>query len=146
MKRSRRLILAALATVLVLAGAAPMAKASTLPLPAATSSSPATLQAPIPPGGGTIPIGTYPGGWGGLGGSGGDSITSASGACGYAAGNDAQGGVARPANLTCQGAGLVFVGPTTGQIATVIGPTIIGGAVGNVNVSAGNGAIGGPNG
>jgi hypothetical protein len=45
--------------------------------------------------------------------------------------------------LTCQGAGLVFVAPAIGQLATVIGPTILApGFVGNIAVSAGAGNAG----
>jgi hypothetical protein len=54
-----------------------------------------------------------------------------------------QGGTAGTENKICQGSGLVFVGPSVGQIATVIGPTIIGPAViGTTVVSAGNVAAG----
>ena len=42
-------------------------------------------------------------------------------------------------NQVCMGAGLAFIGPSIGQVATVIGPTIIGPAVvGSINVGAGN--------
>ncbi|MDX6644646.1 MAG: hypothetical protein QOK40_373 [Miltoncostaeaceae bacterium] len=45
--------------------------------------------------------------------------------------------------LTCQGSGLTFVGPSVGQVASVIGPTIIGPAfIGSSIVSAGNVGIG----
>jgi hypothetical protein len=40
----------------------------------------------------------------------------------------------------CQGAGLSFIGPAIGQVATVIGPTIIG-PVANVNVAVSAGAV-----
>jgi hypothetical protein len=47
-------------------------------------------------------------------------------------------------NRICQGSGLVFVGPQVGQIATVVGPTIIGpGFVGNAVSSAGS-VVAGP--
>jgi hypothetical protein len=43
------------------------------------------------------------------------------------------------ASQQCLGAGLSFVGPAIGQIATVIGPTIIGPAnIGTTVVSAGD--------
>jgi hypothetical protein len=46
-------------------------------------------------------------------------------------------------NQQCLGAGLSFVGPSIGQIATVIGPTIIGPAVVGTSIqSAGNAAVG----
>jgi hypothetical protein len=38
----------------------------------------------------------------------------------------------------CIGSGLSFIGPAVGQVATVIGPTTIGPAQVNSNVSAGN--------
>jgi hypothetical protein len=46
------------------------------------------------------------------------------------------------AAAVCQGAGLAFIGPSVGQIATVIGPTIISpGFVGTVITTAGSVAI-----
>lgn len=52
-----------------------------------------------------------------------------------------QGNVAGTGNQICQigGGGLVFVAPAVGQVATVVGPTIIGPSqVGTVVVSPGN--------
>jgi hypothetical protein len=44
--------------------------------------------------------------------------------------------------LTCLGTGLNFVAPAIGQVAAVIGPTIIGPAVvGNLAVTAGSSAV-----
>jgi hypothetical protein len=52
--------------------------------------------------------------------------------------NDGQGGTGGTENKICQGGGLVFVGPAVGQVATVVGPTIIGPSqVGTVVVSRG---------
>lgn len=63
--------------------------------------------------------------------------------CGRASGFDGQASTGEVTTQVCQGAGLSFIAPATGQIATVIGPTIISpGFVGNVNVSAGPGAVG----
>lgn len=46
-------------------------------------------------------------------------------------------------NQICQGSGLAFVGPSVGQVATVIGPTVIGPAnIGNLIASAGSVAAG----
>lgn len=57
---------------------------------------------------------------------------------------EGQGGTGAVAPQICQGAGLVFMGPSVGQITSVIGPTIIGPTViGNVGVGAGNVAVGG---
>jgi hypothetical protein len=62
--------------------------------------------------------------------------------CGRATANG-QGSTGTADPQVCQGAGLVFVGPSTGQIATVIGPTIIGPAViGSSVVSAGHTIVG----
>lgn len=53
--------------------------------------------------------------------------------------NEGQGGTGGTENKICQGAGLVFVAPSVGQVATVVGPTIIGPSqVGTVVVSPGN--------
>jgi hypothetical protein len=72
----------------------------------------------------------------------GPSVNTA-GPCGAATGPHGQGAVGGTSNQVCMGAGLSFIGPSIGQIATVIGPTIISpGFVGNVIVSAGNGSIG----
>ncbi|HEY2704980.1 MAG TPA: hypothetical protein VGL20_14940, partial [Candidatus Dormibacteraeota bacterium] len=56
---------------------------------------------------------------------------------------EGQGATAGTENKVCQGGGLVFIGPSLGQVAAVIGPTIIGPAqVGTAVVSAGNVAAG----
>jgi hypothetical protein len=58
------------------------------------------------------------------------------------ASQEGQGPTGGTANEVC-GAGLTFIGPSIGQIASVVGPTIIGpAAVGNIVVSAGNGNAG----
>jgi hypothetical protein len=50
-----------------------------------------------------------------------------------------QGQVGGTSNSVCQGSGLSFIGPSVGQVATVMGPTIIGPSnVGTVVVSAGD--------
>jgi hypothetical protein len=62
--------------------------------------------------------------------------------CGTSQGGLGQGHVGSTI-LTCQGSGLTFVGPSVGQVATVIGPTIIGPAfVDSSIVSAGNVGVG----
>ena len=66
-----------------------------------------------------------------------------SGECGSSSGSENQGGTAGTNTYIC-GGGLdyVGVGPQTGQIASVIGPTVSSpGSVGAVNTSAGNGVI-----
>ena len=56
---------------------------------------------------------------------------------------DSVGASGGTANSVCQGSGLSFIGPSVGQVATVMGPTIIGPAdVGTVVVSAGDVAAG----
>ena len=54
------------------------------------------------------------------------------------AGGQGSGGIADPHN--CLGSGLVFNGPMIGQIATIIGPTVIGPAV--VTVVQAGGSVG----
>lgn len=49
-----------------------------------------------------------------------------------------QGANAGTESKVCQGGGLVFVGPAVGQVATVIGPTVIGPAQVSAVVSAGS--------
>jgi hypothetical protein len=57
--------------------------------------------------------------------------------------NEAQGSTGGTAASVCQGSGLSFVGPAVGQVATIMGPTIISpGFVGTVILSAGNVAVG----
>jgi hypothetical protein len=53
---------------------------------------------------------------------------------------DGQGTTAGTSPQVCIGSGLSFIGPSIGQVATVIGPTTIGPAQVNSVVSAGNGA------
>src|SRR5438309_6690878 len=50
---------------------------------------------------------------------------------------EGQGGTAGNQPQVCLGSGLSFIGPAVGQVATVIGPTTIGPAQVNANVSAG---------
>jgi hypothetical protein len=124
----RRAFLAAVAATAALVVSAPAAGASTFP-------------------GGTIPglLGgaagaglAFPGGGGGA--------SAVAGPCGRPSAGELQGGSGTTQNQVCMGAGLSFVGPSVGQIATVIGPTIIGPAfVGASVVSAGNVAIGSGN-
>jgi hypothetical protein len=49
-----------------------------------------------------------------------------------------QGNTGGTEGKVCQGAGLAFVGPSVGQVANVVGPTIIGSQ--NVNTTSSNGA------
>jgi hypothetical protein len=120
----RRSLVAAIAATAALAVGAPAAGASTAPayhfsMPAAFAQYQAR-QAAL-----SIPTGIP------------------AGACTTITGNEGQGRTGGNDNQVCLGAGLSFIGPSTGQIATVIGPTIISPAfVGNVIVSAGNVAVG----
>jgi hypothetical protein len=112
----RRSLVAALVATAPLAAGAPAATAST-PVPILTPSG-----VPFSPGVGNV---------------------GTAGACARSSGNEGQGGTGEASNQVCMGAGLTFIGPSSGQIATVIGPTIIGPAfVGALVVSAGNGAVG----
>ena len=114
----RRAWLAALAGCAALAVGAPIASASPVPTARAGLGGPLNLG----------PIGSNP--------------ATAGGSCGTPTGAEGQGGTGGTAQQACLGAGLSYEGPAIGQIASVIGPTIISpGFVGNVNVSAGNGAI-----
>ncbi|HTE61129.1 MAG TPA: hypothetical protein VK631_12320 [Solirubrobacteraceae bacterium] len=112
----RKSLVAALAAGAVLAAGAPAADAN-----------------PIAPGFGVgVPIVASPG-----------PGFSAAGPCSDSRGTEGQGGTARISNQVCMGSGLSFVGPAVAQIASVVGPTIIGpSAVGTVIVSAGNAAAG----
>ena len=84
-----------------------------------------------------IPFGGVPGDF--LGGA-----ASIAGPCGTSVGQVDQGGTAGTITSVCAGTGLTFVAPQIGQIASVIGPTIISPAiVGNsIVVAAGNGKAG----
>jgi hypothetical protein len=91
------------------------------------------------------PIPTALDGLGGLGNLGPIGNNPAvAGACGTPTGAEGQGGTGGTSAQACLGAGLSFIGPQVGQIASVIGPTIISpGFVGNnIVVAAGNGAAG----
>jgi hypothetical protein len=113
MMRARTPFVATLASIAVLAGAAPVASASIFP--GAT---------PVP-----VAVGNA-------------SITP--GACGESRGPEFQAATGETANAACLGAGLSFIGPSIGQIASVVGPTIVGSPViGTLIVSAGNAAGGG---
>jgi hypothetical protein len=65
------------------------------------------------------------------------------GACSTPTGNEGQGRTGGTDIYSCVGAGLSFIGPSIGQISSVIGPTIMSpGFVGTVIVSGGNVAVG----
>jgi hypothetical protein len=120
MKRLRSHFVGALAAAAALAAGPPAAGAST----ASSGEFPvATGFAPYPDaaiGGNVIP-----------------------GACGNAVAGENQGRTGGNDIEACVGAGLSFIGPSIGQIATVIGPTTISPAVvGGSIVSAGNVAVG----
>jgi hypothetical protein len=53
-----------------------------------------------------------------------------------------QGSTAGTEAKVCQGSGPVFIGPAVGQVAAVIGPTVIGPAQVNAVVSAGDAIMG----
>jgi hypothetical protein len=120
----RTSLVAALAVAAVLAVVAPAASASTAPtrqfsIPTAFAryqTTPVSLS--IPTG---IPAGS----------------------CTTPSGIEGQGRVGGNDIYSCIGAGLSFIGPSLGQISTVIGPTIISpGFAGNVIVSGGNVNVG----
>ena len=120
----RRTTFAALAVTASLVGGAPAAGASTIPTSWTTPSS------------WSMP--TWP--YGAAGAGAGRSIA---GACGRPTTGEGQAGNGTVSNQVCQGAGLTFIGPSIGEIASVVGPTIIGPAfVGSTIVSTGNVAIG----
>jgi hypothetical protein len=67
---------------------------------------------------------------------------NASGPCGTIS-NEGQGRAGGNEASVCQGAGLAFIGPSVGQLATIIGPTIMSpGFVGTVILTTGNVAVG----
>jgi hypothetical protein len=129
----RRTLVAAIAASAAFAVGTPAAGAAAVPV--GQFPIPAVSGVPIGVGYGAIPASYAPSGYG----------ATTPGPCSSATGNaDGEGGTGRTTNLTCQGAGnLSFVGPSIGQVATIIGPTIIGPAfVGNSIVSAGDGGVG----
>jgi hypothetical protein len=125
-----RPIVAALAAIAVLALGPSQASATTYPI--AQSALPGDVASgAVAPLFGAVPIGVV-----------GNAATP--GACGTTTGVEGQGGTANE-NRVCMGAGLSFIGPSVGQIATVQGPTIIGTAViGTQIVAAGDAAVVGP--
>ena len=141
MNRTRMIIVAALALIAFAVAAAPSADAATWPaasMPKASFTSTARYSG-LATGLGTglgLGLGT---GLGTL--SGGGSVST----CGISSGNEGQGGTAGNETVICNGAGgLTFVGPQIGQVANVIGPTIIGSVVnGSVITSAGAAAANG---
>jgi hypothetical protein len=67
---------------------------------------------------------------------------NAAGPCGTIS-NEGQGRVSGNEASVCQGSGLAFIGPSVGQLATIMGPTIMSpGFVGTVIQTTGNVAIG----
>jgi hypothetical protein len=123
----RKALVTALAVAAALAVGAPAASATTAATPLPTAWAP-TAFGGFP----DMPIGTPSGA--GIG---------TAGLCGSATGNEGQGRTGGNDTQVCMGSGLSFIGPSVGQIATVIGPTIISPAVvGTSVVSAGNATVG----
>jgi hypothetical protein len=97
----------------------------------------------------TFPAGTIPAGLNGIAGAGvtlpgAGNTAVASGACGgTSTAGQGQNNTGGTTSLHCLGSGLSFTGPAIGQIATVIGPTIVSPAVvgAAIVVSGGNGAV-----
>jgi hypothetical protein len=119
MKRLRSHVVGTLAATAAVAVGAPAASASTL---SSGQLAIPTAFAPYP--GGAIGGNVIPGA----------CVTAPAEGQGRTGGNDIE---------VCMGTGLAFVGPASGQVATVIGPTIISPAVvGGTIVSAGNVAVG----
>jgi hypothetical protein len=115
--RIRTAFLASVAVTVALVVDAPAAGAS--PFPVSTFPA-AEVAVPVP--------------------AGGDGVASP---CARPSGAEGQGSTGEVHNQVCQAGGLSFVGPAIGQIATVIGPTIIGPAnIGASISSAGDVAIG----
>ena len=98
MPSSPRVIASALGVTIALAIGGSVASAS-----AAVAPTPAALTVPDPLG---------------------SVVSSAAGACNRASGPEGVGSTGSPTNLAC--GVLTFLGPATGQIASVIGPTVIG--------------------
>jgi hypothetical protein len=118
-----RAIGAVLAATAVVGGGASTASASTPAIPLPT---------------GVLPfLGTTVGA--GPVGAGGSQL---SGACGTSTGQHGQGAAGGTATQVCTGAGLTLVAPQVGQVASVVGPTVIGPAIVISITSAGDGAIG----
>jgi hypothetical protein len=67
------------------------------------------------------------------------------GTCGTSSGNEGQGGTAGTNSQVCLTAGVVNIGPSSGQDANLVGPTIAPGTVvgGPVIVAAGDVAVNG---
>jgi hypothetical protein len=113
----------AVLVVMISAGAGAPASASTPAIP---------LPADVFPFAG-IPLGAGPVGAGG---------SQLSGACGESIGQHGQGAAGGNATQVCTGAGLTLVAPQVGQVASIVGPTVIGPAIVISITSAGSGAIG----
>jgi hypothetical protein len=71
------------------------------------------------------------------------NASTALGPCSTARGPEGLGSTGAVEPSACVGAGLSFIGPSIGQIATVIGPTIIGPAVIGTLIVSGGAAAGG---
>ena len=114
-------LVAALAATAALAVGAPGAGATTVPaLPTSFAGSSGLAIGALP---------TAPGG-------------AAAGSCGSANGSVLQGHIGETSPHVC--GGLAFIGPSIGQIATVIGPTIISPAVSGAAIVTGNNVTFGP--
>jgi hypothetical protein len=69
-------------------------------------------------------------------------VNSTPGPCAMTTGAEGQGGTAGVSTQICMGTGVASVGPASGQVATITGPTITGPAtIGTVILSAGNAVV-----
>jgi hypothetical protein len=129
----RRILPAALAIAALLGATAPGASASTLPTP--------VFGLPA----GALPWSGYPWSLPALGGDVGAIGAGSGGICGDSSASQGGGGngnAGGTANQVCLGPGaLSFIGPSIGEVSSIVGPTIIGPAS-NISVIQSAGSVG----
>jgi hypothetical protein len=104
------------------------------------------VGAPVATASAQIPLTGAPGAWfPGAAGTGGTTVGPQNfpmGPCATGTGMEDQGRAGGSNNQACLGAGLAFQGPQIGQVASVIGPTMIGPNIGVTSVVAAGNASG----
>jgi hypothetical protein len=128
MKPLRKVVVSALAVGAALSVGVPAASASALPTFATPHFTLPTTGFTFPAGGFSIPVAAA------------GPVSGDGGLCGATSASQGNGSVGGTASQICLGAGgLSYVGPSIGQISSIVGPTVIGPSVGvTVIQSAGN--------